>query len=67
MSLEHLAADGNRLGRYQCEGDDARHRAVNSFDYPIGERQKVGWNFTPYRFGCLEVEHQFERSWLLNG
>jgi len=39
---------------------------ANSFDCPIGERQKVGWNFTPYRFGRLEVEHQFERSWLLN-
>src|SRR6516165_8416279 len=39
---------------------------ANSFDYPIGERQKVGWNFTPYRFGRLEVEHQFERCRLLN-
>src|SRR6516165_10576350 len=26
--LEHLTADGNRLGRYLREGDDARRRAL---------------------------------------
>src|SRR5215469_10281200 len=28
VGLEHLTADGDRLRRYHCEGDDARHRAV---------------------------------------
>ena len=28
VGLEHLTADGDRLGRYLREGDDARHRAL---------------------------------------
>jgi len=63
LYLQKLTWIGTVLMSAKCQ----KQTFANSFDYPIGERQKVGWNFMPYRFGCLEVEHQFECSWLLNG